>query len=209
MSAGQITTALAFVISGFVQMAIEKELTPIPNYGSENSLQVLNGIHNYDLTVSSAYWEEADCQGEEGVDCQVTFDLEKCSTGTDGCEGKMWRSGQVLGAADSEGNPTTEGTFSWIREKIPENVELEIIGEDENDNDVIILNDDVIHHEEISSILFYRNHTDNQIQHMKVQSEYNRNHTVLFSIYHNKKNHLHFEFLQLLLIQLNMLFIPI
>ena len=45
MSAGQITTALAFVVSGFVQLAIDNELTPIPDYGNQNSLMVINGYH--------------------------------------------------------------------------------------------------------------------------------------------------------------------
>ena len=45
MSAGQVTTALAFVVSGFVQLAIDNELTPIPDYLNQNSLMVINGYH--------------------------------------------------------------------------------------------------------------------------------------------------------------------
>ena len=36
MSAGQIITALSFVVSGFVQMAIDDKITPIPDYGNED-----------------------------------------------------------------------------------------------------------------------------------------------------------------------------
>ena len=36
MSAGQIITALSFVVSGFVQMEIDKKITPIPDYGMED-----------------------------------------------------------------------------------------------------------------------------------------------------------------------------
>ena len=45
MSAGQVTTALAFIVSGFVQLAIDNELTPIPDYLNQNSLMVINGYH--------------------------------------------------------------------------------------------------------------------------------------------------------------------
>ena len=38
MSAGQIITALSFVVSGFVQMAIDDKITPIPDYGNEDWL---------------------------------------------------------------------------------------------------------------------------------------------------------------------------
>ena len=38
MSAGQIITALSFVVSGFVQMAIDDKITPIPDYGNEDRL---------------------------------------------------------------------------------------------------------------------------------------------------------------------------
>ena len=169
MSAGQIVTALAFVISGFVQMAIEKELTPIPNYGSENTLQVLNGIPQYDLTVKSDYWIDT-CKVDEGVDCQTTFELTKCDAGANGCDDKMWRTGQVLNAADNEGNPTSEGTFSWIRENIPQDMELLISGTEGDAawGDKIKLDEDLIHHEEITSIVYYRNDTNGEIQHMKV-----------------------------------------
>lgn len=65
MSAGQVTTALAFVVSGFVQLAIEKDLTAIPGYGDENAFIVVNGYHNQELKVESPeYWNFYDDSGE-------------------------------------------------------------------------------------------------------------------------------------------------
>ena len=55
MSAGQITTALAFVVSGFVQLAIDNELTPIPDYGNQNSLMVINGYHQVQKNSENKY----------------------------------------------------------------------------------------------------------------------------------------------------------
>ena len=51
---------MAFVVSGFLQYSIEGELTPIPSYGDENSMMVVNGIYNEDIDVESNYWEEVD-----------------------------------------------------------------------------------------------------------------------------------------------------
>ena len=47
---------LSFVISGLVQVMIQDSLTPVPDYGRENSLMVTNAM-NTDITVSSIYWE--------------------------------------------------------------------------------------------------------------------------------------------------------
>ena len=44
MGVGQVFAALAFMTSGFIQMMIEDELTPIPDYGEQNSLSVINGV---------------------------------------------------------------------------------------------------------------------------------------------------------------------
>ncbi|CAG5110947.1 Oidioi.mRNA.OKI2018_I69.chr2.g5294.t1.cds [Oikopleura dioica] len=57
MSAGQLTTALAFLVAGFVQLAIDDGLTPIPDYKTQNSLRVMNGLADADFTVSSSYWD--------------------------------------------------------------------------------------------------------------------------------------------------------
>ena len=59
MSAGQVTTALAFIVSGFVQLAIDNELTPIPDYLNQNSLMVINGYHqvvNFFRNLQSCYF---------------------------------------------------------------------------------------------------------------------------------------------------------
>ena len=53
MSAGQIITALSFVVSGFVQMAIDDKITPIPDYGNEerfnDMISFLSFFHFKDL----------------------------------------------------------------------------------------------------------------------------------------------------------------
>ena len=41
MSAGQLFTALAFVVAGFVQLTIDDGLTRIPDYGKQNSFMVI------------------------------------------------------------------------------------------------------------------------------------------------------------------------
>jgi len=57
MSGGQIITAVAFMVAGFLQLSIEKGLTPIPDYETQNSLMVVNGIHNAKLEIESQYWD--------------------------------------------------------------------------------------------------------------------------------------------------------
>ena len=51
----KLIAAGSFVISGFVQFAIQEKLTPIPDYNSENTLMVTNGVSR-DIKVSSSYW---------------------------------------------------------------------------------------------------------------------------------------------------------
>lgn len=50
MSAGQIITALSFVVSGFVQMSIDDKITPIPDYGNEDWL------HRFHISYQAIYW---------------------------------------------------------------------------------------------------------------------------------------------------------
>ena len=101
MSAGQFITALAFVVSGFLQYSIEDGLTPIPNYGDENSLMIINGVYNEDVTVESEYWATVDKDRlEEGVDFKTKFELS----------GNEWR---------------TE-TFAWINSDLPINMPVQI-----------------------------------------------------------------------------------
>ena len=95
MSAGQVITALAFVVSGFLQNTIDKTLTPIPYYGSDNALMVVNGVYNdTQLSVSSQYWESIDTEKlDEGVTVKTDFTLQ----------GEEWRT----------------PTFSWINHDLP------------------------------------------------------------------------------------------
>ena len=105
MSAGQFITALAFVVSGFLQYSIEDGLTPIPNYGNENSMMVINGVYGEDVTVESEYWATVDTSRiddiEEGENVQTKFYLSGKET---------WR---------------TE-TFAWINADLPTNMPVEI-----------------------------------------------------------------------------------
>ena len=65
MSAGQLITAVAFLVAGFVQLKIDDGLTPIPDYGSQNSLMVTNGYYNQELAVSSDYWKDIESNENE------------------------------------------------------------------------------------------------------------------------------------------------
>jgi len=71
MGGGQIITACAFVVAGFVQLAIDNDLTPIPTYGNQNSMMVLNGNFRQDIHVSSEYWKGIESNEED----QTEFDL--------------------------------------------------------------------------------------------------------------------------------------
>jgi len=64
MSLGQLIAAASFVISGFVQFAIQEGLTPIPDYNSENTLMVTNGVSR-DIKVSSSYWIDNKLPGDD------------------------------------------------------------------------------------------------------------------------------------------------
>ena len=96
MSAGQVITALAFVVSGFLQNEIDNSLTPIPYYGSDNALMVVNGVfEDSPLTVSSQYWETVDTDKlEEGVTVKTEFTLQN----------EEWRT----------------PTFAWINHDLPD-----------------------------------------------------------------------------------------
>ena len=52
------------MISGFVQFAIQEGLTPIPDYNSENTLMVTNGVSR-DIKVSSSYWINNKLPGDD------------------------------------------------------------------------------------------------------------------------------------------------
>ena len=52
------------MISGFVQFAIQEGLTPIPDYNSENTLMVTNGVSR-DIKVSSSYWIDNKLPGDD------------------------------------------------------------------------------------------------------------------------------------------------
>ena len=78
MSAGQVITALAFMVSGFVQSSIDDTLTPIPYYGDDNALMVVDGIYGGEkLVVQSEYWLTVDQDKlEDGVEPTTTHTLE-------------------------------------------------------------------------------------------------------------------------------------
>ena len=60
----KLIAAASFVISGFVQFAIQEGLTPIPDYNSENTLMVTNGVSR-DIKVSSSYWINNKLPGDD------------------------------------------------------------------------------------------------------------------------------------------------
>ena len=109
MSIGQIVTAFAFVIAGLVQNWIEADLTPIPNYGDQNSMMVLNGL-NTPITVRSDYWAEAE------IDTEAECCAEKTEWKLDGWneESSNWRT----------------KTFVLIRDKLPSTEKITILTSD-------------------------------------------------------------------------------
>ena len=106
MSLGQIVTALAFAMAGLVQNWIEADLTPIPNYGDQNSMMILNGI-NDPIIVASDYWIKAT------IDAEAECCSEKTEWQLDGWNGDS-----------TNGWRTT--TFAWIRDEIPSSDEITI-----------------------------------------------------------------------------------
>ena len=110
MSLGQIVTALAFAMAGLVQNWIEADLTPIPNYGDQNSMMVLNGI-NDPIVVASDYWTATT------IDAEAECCSEKTEWQLDGWDGDS-----------SNGWRTT--TFAWIRDELPSSDEIMITNSD-------------------------------------------------------------------------------
>ena len=135
MSAGQFITALAFVVSGFLQYSIEGGLTPIPSYGDENSMMVVNGVYQSSIEVQSDYWATVDQERlEEGVTVQTKFQLSD---------------------ADSWRTPT----HAWINMDLPSNMPVKI-----GANTVTLNpssgNDGVaVKHEEIKTLVHYKDET--------------------------------------------------
>ena len=80
MTAGQVIACLAFVMSGFVQLGIQKHLTPVPDYGSDTAIFVTNG-GNSAMEVKSPFWldtEKVNDNGEcVGETCTFSIPAEK------------------------------------------------------------------------------------------------------------------------------------
>lgn len=109
MSLGQIVTALAFAMAGLVQNWIEADLTPIPNYGDQNSMMILNGI-NAPITVASDYWLKA----------EIDTEAECCTEKTE------WQ----LNGWDNDVSNWRTSTFAWIRDELPSADEITISSSD-------------------------------------------------------------------------------
>ena len=129
MSAGQVITALAFMVSGFVQNSIDQTLTPIPYYGTDNALMVVNGVYGEDkpLTVSSQYWKTVDEEKlEEGVVITTDHTLQN----------EVWRT----------------PTFAWINHDLPvKGTELRV------GTDVLKIGEDVhIDEKQIRTVVRYK-----------------------------------------------------
>ena len=118
MSAGQLITAFSFVASALVQNAIEDDLTPVPNYKTQNALMVLNAAPR-DITVESAYWQESVIpEGDLAIYSPVPTKFE------------------LAGPSDVKWTPQTGGewrtnTFAWIRDDLPANEKLSVSGHGE------------------------------------------------------------------------------
>lgn len=157
MSAGQIITALSFVVSGFVQMAIDEKITPIPDYGNKNSMMVLNGMWdstNSQINVQSEYWG-----GELGVDIEIDEKLNQQQQTEFKLNGENWR---------------TE-TFAWIKQETPVDVDLKI-GLDSfvlNKPDGDLSKNINVRQEEITSVVYYKDATG-QPAVMKYVSPYDK-----------------------------------
>ena len=74
----KVITALAFLVSGFVQSSIDNTLTPIPYYGDDNALMVVDGVYGgQKLVVESDYWLSVDKDKlEDGVELTTTHTLQ-------------------------------------------------------------------------------------------------------------------------------------
>jgi len=114
-----------------VQMAIDDDLTPIPTYGDQNSMTVINGNFRQGMKVESQYW--ADIEANE--DKTTEFDLGSSTS-------DAWRT----------------PTFDWLRESLPEDdTKLEVTVDPQSDPEVHImdLSDFEIEKHQISSLLCY------------------------------------------------------
>ena len=153
---------MAFVVSGFLQYSIEGELTPIPSYGDENSMMVVNGIYNEEIDVESIYWEEVDVDRlDEGVDIETKFTLDST----------QWRT----------------PTFSWIRPDLPRNIPV-IVRRDiiylnpSGDKPGV-----EIEEEQIKTIVRYKNTTSNNYDYIYVRLTF-QTQVIDFSTTHHKRS---------------------
>ena len=113
MSVGMIIACLSFVISGFVQLRIQKNLSPIPDYGSDTTLMVTNGLHGQPITVRSTFW--ANAEFGPAVNGRDQEEEEECNTASEGfCSFNV----------NSE-YPRTP-TFTWLSKGVQKNIELTI-----------------------------------------------------------------------------------
>ncbi|CAG5104275.1 Oidioi.mRNA.OKI2018_I69.chr1.g1174.t1.cds [Oikopleura dioica] len=124
MCAGQVIAALAFVISGFVQLAIQSDLTLVPDFGSDNALVVTNALWEEEMTVSSEYWKntkykeeqednhEEFCKEDDVCEFTLPIDLEDLD--------------KIFGSEKIARTPT----HAWLHETVPENLSL-MINDDE------------------------------------------------------------------------------
>ena len=68
------------MVSGFVQSSIDDTLTPIPYYGEDNALMVVDGVYGGEqIIVESDYWLTVDQEKlEDGIEPTTTHILEVC-----------------------------------------------------------------------------------------------------------------------------------
>ena len=169
MSAGQFITALAFVVSGFLQSSIESGLTPIPSYGDENSMMVVNGVYQSAIEVESQYWSTVDQERlEEGVTVETRFQL---------ADADSWRT----------------PTHAWINMDLPSNMPVTIGSKTVTLNpqyeDAVTGTGVLVDHEEIKALVYYKDENGEiNVRDMNVSNNQVGSCVNLFSTTHRKRN---------------------
>ena len=122
MCAGQVIAALAFVISGFVQLAIQSDLTLVPDFGNDNALVVTNALWEEQVKVSSGYWSDTKYKDEQEENHE-----EFCDKNTGNCEFilplKLDDLDEIYGSEEITRTPT----HAWLNTNVPENLRLEFL----------------------------------------------------------------------------------
>ena len=119
MCAGQVIAALAFVISGFVQLAIQSDLTLVPDFGTDNALVVTNALWDEQIKVSSEYWKDTKYKDEQEENHEMF-----CHENSDHCEFELPIALNKLDEIYGSERIVRTPTHAWLHESVPENLRL-------------------------------------------------------------------------------------